>query len=225
MRLSDMLLMTIDNKPFPYVVDQQSGNKATSTTATIVNIPASRQSGDVILICCGAWANQASSFTTPPSGWTMLTPPSGQNSLRWLGCIYKVSDGTETFVTINGVGVYFAAWNCFVIRGGKTINSSLITTSATGRPSSPLLSITGEKNRLWISVGSQHSLTAAQSVLSGWSGFGQSFNTLSSADSPRTFWCTKNERASTLTPPQYPTSISGTAANIAWAAVTVSISP
>ena len=111
-----------------------STNSNGSTSTQIFAAPSGITSGELLILIVGSFTTA----TTPPTGWTLLTSVAGGGT--GVTVYYKVSDGTETDVTItatNFASIYYGWY--FRISGADTttpvdvIGSSWTNSSTQGQ--------------------------------------------------------------------------------------------
>ncbi len=110
----------------PSVVTSSSYG-VTTTTNHSVTLPGSLVAGNLLLLVYGAAANV---FT--PTGWTHIGDRNGSGI--YLGVLARISDGSETSVTITSGGSNALQAHCYQIGGwhGTIADGVFIGTNATG---------------------------------------------------------------------------------------------
>lgn len=132
----------------PTVVSS-SGYGVTSAINHTVTLPSSLVAGNLLLLICGAAANM-----NTPSGWTHLG--NLNNPGAYATVFARISDGTETTVTITSGGTNAVAAQCYQIGDwyGSIADGVFLGTAATGQSSSanpPSLTHTlGSNETLWV---------------------------------------------------------------------------
>ena len=84
---------------FPTVSDETIEAFATNTTEHLVDMPATVDSGDLLLVM---FTNDATDTVTTPTGWTQLFSEIRSPNVRH-GGYYKIADGTEGGTTVDFV--------------------------------------------------------------------------------------------------------------------------
>lgn len=96
----------------PWIVAKDSGQADASTGSYVIDLPVTPAANDIILICA---TNDVGTTATAATGYTVIGTPAANQGVRqtWLG---KISDGTETSVTVTGQN---AGWchTLYILRG------------------------------------------------------------------------------------------------------------
>lgn len=140
---------------FPTIVATSTANQASPVTLQSITVPASRQTGDLLVIACMGGTDAVQSV---PTGWTGVVSDQFGGS-RSLSVFTKISTGSEGFTFWSTPTAMESAATCTVIRGASgtvTVSPSLITAaSATPDPPSVTASWGADDNLVGVFIGAE----------------------------------------------------------------------
>jgi hypothetical protein len=136
---------------YPRLKARSAGNAANGTSLT-VQIPRTRVAGDLLVLLFVKRDNTAT--VTMPSGWTVIDTKDGAIRYRMA---YRVSDGTETTVTVTtnvSSGELFAAILCFEGAADPAslapVSTSVFLSSGATTFDPPALTLASGRSALWV---------------------------------------------------------------------------
>lgn len=155
MSLIPMFAPNAGSVAFPAVAGTPASGSQTGGTSYAIPLPSSPNAGEVLLVCVmltnGANARLITGVT---AGWNELFRANSSHSsggIRDWAVYYKVSDGTETTVTVSASGTANFHYVAYRISGAGTPQASTAVDSA-GATSDPanFTPVGGSKKYLWI---------------------------------------------------------------------------
>ena len=201
---------------FPAVVTTNTTADSAATTSHTVNLPATIQNGDLLVLFLATVTT--SPGTTTATGWTFLAVAANGTS-AFLQVGYKHAVGTEgATVTVATTGSMRGAWISYRISandyGAAPPQGTAATGSSTNPPPPALTPAWGAWDTLWIVCTARASATVATVAPAGFSGL---LTIAAGTNSNQTAWLAS--RTATETPGSF------TAVTAAWVTQTVAVKP
>lgn len=201
-----------------------ASQSVTDVNSHPVDMPATVNAGDLLIILITYRAAASRTFDTPAGGWATLGTISGLTgqSLQGMGGFYKVADGTEGGTTVNVVmassGTGNTASLAIRISGQAAVSGAGVAGGASGSPNPPSHASGYSGNILWIAGFGAQGASTPSAYPAGFTD--NHINSLSTGTrSCETCIATKFDTASTVDPGNF--SVSSTY----WRAFTIAVSP